>query len=222
MHDTTPAPGTPDEPSGVPFEEFYADYFPRLVAAAKAITGNEHTAQDAAQYACTEASKRWERITHPKAYTRKVMVQYLRDYERLLDRFRPIPHYDVVLPGDCPVDERMKVLDILAALGGLPLKERRVMVLVGMCEMTGPEAAEALGESLGSVHTAASRARKKLRASLGFGTGQVSSGDGFLTPLGDPLFIALHDAAVWLARGIREAGDEGGAAGAGRGGGGRR
>lgn len=186
------------------FEVFYGQYFPRLVAGATAMGLDPQTARDAAQHACDQVLGRWDGIRHPKAYAHTVLARYVRDHQKGWRLFRPVAEFDIVLPGNCPVDERMKVLDILAALKELPRRQRQVMVLLGPCEFTVPEVAEALDVSVQTVYSASFLARKKLRRTLGLGPGPVTSGQNLHAALrADPLFVLIGDTVDWLTRGIR-------------------
>ncbi|MGW2619878.1 RNA polymerase sigma factor [Streptomyces sp. NPDC001500] len=204
MRDDSQAGGASDSGAEDTFEAFYQKYFRRLVAEGIAMGVDPQTARDAAQHACDQVLKYWDGISHPRAYALKVLARYIRDQQKWWRRFPPAAEFDIVLPGNCPVDERMKVLDILAALKQLPNRQRQVMTLLGPCELSIPETAEALGVSVQSVYNAAFAARKKLRYILGLGSGAITSGEGLHTALrGDPLTALISDTVDWLSRGIR-------------------
>ncbi|MFI2041237.1 sigma-70 family RNA polymerase sigma factor [Streptomyces bottropensis] len=189
------------------FEVFYGKYFRRLVAEATAMGVDPQTARDAAQHACSQVLKYWDGISHPRAYARTVLARYIRDQQKWWRRFGPVAEFDIVLPGNCPVDERMKVLDILAALNQLPRRQHQVMVLLGPCELSVRETAEALGVSDQSVYNAACEARKKLRLTLSLRPGPIAAGEGLhnlqMALREDPLMVLIGDAVDWLYRGIR-------------------
>jgi RNA polymerase sigma factor (sigma-70 family) len=57
--------------------------------------------------------------------------------------------------------------ELAAALAGLPLRDRDVLLLVALAGLTHDEIANALGIPYGTVGSRLNRARKKLRAQLG-------------------------------------------------------
>ncbi|MFI5642676.1 RNA polymerase sigma factor [Streptomyces goshikiensis] len=207
MSDVSSGDDASDTGSEDTFETFYGKYFLRLVAEATTMGVGSHTANDAAQHACDQVLKYWDQIRHPRAYARKVLVRYIRDQQKWWRRFGPTTEFDIVLPGNCPVEERMKVLDILAALKQLPRRQHQVMVLLGPCELTIPETAEALDVSVQSVYNAACAARKTLRLTLGLRSGPIASGEGLhelqRALREDPLMALIGDTVDWLSRGIR-------------------
>ncbi|WP_133915670.1 RNA polymerase sigma factor [Streptomyces sp. NBC_00582] len=183
---------------------FVARHSPLLVAKGLLICGSLYEAEAAAQYACDEALANWHDLRSPEAWTMTVTIRRLCRKKKLWHRLRPLPDHGIPLPGGCPVEERMKVLDLLALLDELPRRQRQVMVLRGELEMTPAEIAEVLEVSANSVSNATSVATAKLRFLLGREDRRVSSGDGLSSGVSeDHVLLRLREAADWLLRGIR-------------------
>ncbi|MFE6184285.1 RNA polymerase sigma factor [Streptomyces sp. NPDC056465] len=192
--------------SGLDFTAFYREFRPSLVGLGVLLCGNLQDAEDAAQCALEEARIRWADISHPRAYTRKALIRQLTGSRRWWHSFKSPAEQEIPLPGDSPVEEHMRVLDILAAVDKLPRRQRQVMSLLGEHELTVPEIAEILGVTTNAVHQNIHHARPKLRMLLALEPGPVSSGDRFaaLSP-SDELVVLLRTAVSLLRRGVRAA-----------------
>jgi hypothetical protein len=68
------------------FEDFYAAAWPRAVRLAHLLTGLSSAAEDLAQEAFTQMSKRWSTIEHPPAYLRVALVHASQSWHRTRQR----------------------------------------------------------------------------------------------------------------------------------------
>ncbi|MER5637789.1 SigE family RNA polymerase sigma factor [Kitasatospora sp. NPDC002227] len=152
------------------FSSFVQGRWNGLVRTAYLLTGNRHDAEDLAQTALTKVYASWRRVRrsdHPDAYLRRVLVTCN------IDRFRkrrPHEHPTDELPepygprqGDAShqVDQRQV---LLAALAGLPPRQRAVVVLRYWEDLSAEQTAAALGCSVGTVKSQAAKGLAKLRA----------------------------------------------------------
>jgi RNA polymerase sigma-70 factor (sigma-E family) len=152
------------------FTEFAAVSFHRLRRAAFLLTGNAQQAEDAAQTALVKTYVTWRRVLRqdPYAYTRRIMVNHLKDQWR-----RPIREDSHELaqmpeppPGRDVADDVAEQQWLMAALAQLADRERAVVVLRHYCDLSEKEVAAELDIALGTVKSLSSRALTKLRVSL--------------------------------------------------------
>jgi RNA polymerase sigma-70 factor (sigma-E family) len=153
--------GTADEEFG----EFMRGRWPAMVRLAYALTGDRGHAEDVAQSAFARAYASWGRVRRvgdPDAYVRRIVLNENRK------RFRGhrVPED---LPGTLPEtacgapsgpEDREALLD---ALGRLGPRQRAVIVLRYLLDMSEAETAAALNCSVGTVKSQASRALATLR-----------------------------------------------------------
>jgi RNA polymerase sigma-70 factor (sigma-E family) len=150
------------------FADFVAQWSPALLRVAFLLTGDRWLAEDLLQTALLKTSRRWSQIADHQAaypYVRRVLVTTQAGWRRrrrvtevLLDH----------LPDDrSPSVESAAVPGrALAALGTLPPRMRAVIVLRYHEDLSEAETAAALGCSIGSVKSQASRGLARLRALL--------------------------------------------------------
>ncbi|MGW2253207.1 SigE family RNA polymerase sigma factor [Kitasatospora sp. NPDC001660] len=182
------------------FQAFTRTRWAHLVRTAYLLTGDWHHAEDLAQTALAKAYRSWRRVSKadsPDAYVRRMLVTCNSDRfrkRRVAERLtEALP--EVAAPGDAvgQIDQRRSLLDALVAL---PARQRAVVVLRYWDDRTEAEVAQALGCSLGTVKSQASKGLAKLRAHPGlaampagpgvsegrFVPGRISSGlDEFIT-----------------------------------------
>src|SRR5690606_10195447 len=120
--------GTRDEQ----FEAFVADVGPYLLRVALLLSGDRSRAEDLVQTTFERTYRSWERARRrdPRAYARKVLVN-LR-----IDRWRGVRREVLTAPDSLPQPSMPSHADsadgrnvVVQALAGLPLAQRRVVVL---------------------------------------------------------------------------------------------
>ena len=152
-------------------EALYAAHWRRLVALAASLLGETASAEEVVADAFVALHRRWGRLDDRAAavgYLKQTVVNGARDVLRhraVTDRRRPLP--DPVADG--PEDVAVRAWEhrlVLAALEGLPPRQREVLVLRYQGELSEQDIAETLGISRGSVKTHAHRGLSALRAAL--------------------------------------------------------
>jgi RNA polymerase sigma-70 factor (sigma-E family) len=147
------------------FDEFVVSRSPRLLRTAYLLTHDWTQAEDLLQTALARAWEAWRRIQgDPEPYVRRILVNaYASWWRRKWNGERPTAELPEPPPGGHPqtrVDDRDQVWQ---ALRRLPKRQRAVLVLRYFEDLSEVEIAEALGCSVGTVKSQASRALAKLR-----------------------------------------------------------
>lgn len=152
------------EPSG--FSDFVERHSRALLRAAWLMTGDWPTAEDLVQTAFVAAWRHWAKIAHQDAagaYTHKVLVRtYLRSRRRRWTAEIPT----MELPERSARDETAHVdlaTTLASALTQLPTKQRSVIALRYLMDLSEGDTATALGCSVGTVKAQSSRGLAKLR-----------------------------------------------------------
>jgi RNA polymerase sigma-70 factor (ECF subfamily) len=148
------------------FEDEFAPLYRAGYRVAYRLSGSREDAADCAQEACARAYTDWKRLIRRGDVTPwviRVSGNLAIDRWRKLQRARRIPPADDVA---APSSDR---LDLARALDALPRRQREVIVLRYIADMSEVAVADALGCSLGTVKTHASRALVALRRTLGNG-----------------------------------------------------
>lgn len=143
----------------------------RLLRTAYLLTGDVHAAEDLVQTALAKLYLAWDRVSDAPsvdAYARKILVNEHTSMWRRLWRHREVVSdtsaYDVPTRGE----EYDGVGDLLwTAVRALPERQRAVVVLRYYEQLSEKETADALGVTLGTVKSQASRALDTLRTHLG-------------------------------------------------------
>jgi RNA polymerase sigma-70 factor (sigma-E family) len=147
------------------FAEFARASYGGLRHAAYLLTGDRHSAEDAAQTALARTYAAWPRVRRDDAYAyaRKVLVNHLTD--RWRRRLREYPVGD--LPDGAgtpdPADEVALRHWVTGALATLTVKERAVIVMRYLFDLPEAAVARDLGVTVGTVKSTSSRALAKLR-----------------------------------------------------------
>jgi RNA polymerase sigma-70 factor (sigma-E family) len=155
-------------------EEDYVEYvrsrLPRLHKVAYLVLGDGDQADDAVQDALTVLYRRWGHLAEVEnldAYVRTMVVRACLAYRRrrwsrvLLRADAPD---SVVASGSSGVDDRVVVR---AALHRLPHRQRVVVILRFLCDLSVAEVAQVLGCSDGTVKSRTHHGLRTLRATLG-------------------------------------------------------
>ncbi len=144
----------------------------RLYRMALAWSGEHATADDLVQEALTKALQNRAQLRDQdklNAWLFRILANCWR--EHLRRRRTDVPFEDDhVVNWHCPEkehQERQLVARVRGGIGGLPPRDRQVLTLVDLEEMSYAETAEVLEVPIGTVMSRLSRARARLRAALG-------------------------------------------------------
>jgi RNA polymerase sigma-70 factor (sigma-E family) len=145
------------------FDEFVAARSTRLLRTAYLLTRDHALAEDLLQTALTKAWFAWSRIERdPEPYVRKILVNTFASWWRRRwngeQAYAEPPEPEPAGPG--ATDDRH---DLWTAMGRLPRRQRAVVVLRYVEDLTEAETARVLGVSLGTVKSQTSKALAKLR-----------------------------------------------------------
>ena len=159
-----------------PFHDQLAAETPALRVLARALTRNEHRAQDLVQDTLMKAWASRDRF-RPDTRLRAWLCTILRNtfYSDLRKRRREVEDVDDIFASrlsEGPGQEHALALkEFVAALADLPVTQREALVLVGGAGFTHEEAAQVCGCAVGTVKSRVSRARARLSEVLGIGRG---------------------------------------------------
>jgi RNA polymerase sigma-70 factor (sigma-E family) len=144
------------------FAGFMDARLPHLVKFGWALTGDEHSAADLVQDALERALLNWSRIQgDPEPYVRRIMVNRNVSIWRKLRRERVTDQVPEALVEDSRHDEAL-----FAALRVLPPRQRAVIALRYLEDLTEVEVARVLGCAVGTVKSQSSSAIATLRVLL--------------------------------------------------------
>ena len=149
------------------FREFMVSRWPELVRLGYALTGDRWLAEDLAQTALASACTSWWRVRRaddPDAYVRRILINASnRRFRRRrpAEEARGLPEAPLADPAAL-ADQRS---DLMAALRGLPPRQRAIIVLRYWADLNDAQVAALLGCSEGTVRSQAWRALAKLRVS---------------------------------------------------------
>ncbi len=105
------------------FDEFFVDRFAELSRLAFLLTGSSGAAEEIAQDACEQVFRRWDDVTHPRAYARVAVVNGARAWGRRRAR-RVASSAEADVASAVDADE----IAVRAVLADLPQDEREVLV----------------------------------------------------------------------------------------------
>jgi len=148
------------------FEEFVQAHGDSLIRLSYALCGDRGRAEDAVQEALTRLYLRWGRVDDPLPYARRCVVNATNDEWRRLSRRSQRESAAAELPVELPAALEDLVADrdrLLQALRQLPYGQRAVIVLRYWHQLSEPETAQILGNSVGTVKSQTSRAIGQLR-----------------------------------------------------------
>lgn len=157
-------------------DQEFADYFAArsisLRRLAFALSGDWHLADDLVQHTFLQLYRHWRRLESQTidAYSRRTLVNAFLSHRRRFRREHVVaePPDGVAPPGADPGGGE----DLAAALAILPPRQRTLVVLRHLEDMSVADAAELLGITEGTVKSQTARALEKLRDSLSFTRGR--------------------------------------------------
>jgi RNA polymerase sigma-70 factor (sigma-E family) len=149
---------------GDDFDDFVRGSSTRLLRTAVLLTGDRAAAEDLVQEMYERLYVHWRRIhTAPEAYARKTLASLSANRWRSRSRKPEVSlgtHDEPTPDGSDSLAVREQ---LLSALQQLPPRQRAVIVLRYYEDLTEAQTADALGCSLGTVKSQASRALDRLR-----------------------------------------------------------
>jgi len=157
-----------DETDQLAFERFVAEHGDRLLRAAYGLCGDWQHAEDLVQPVLVTLARRWSTVhTNPMGYAYRSLVRANIDRWRVLRR-RPevlLDPHDLrgLGPSTAPAGTEDH-LAVLAALRRLPPRQRAIVVLRYLQDLSEADTAAALGITVGAVKSGAARALARLRS----------------------------------------------------------
>ena len=155
------------------FERMVHDHKDRIFAASLAMTGNRHDAEEVAQDTflrayralCTYSPERIRELKE-RAWLHRIAVNVVRNrvrgvHPRLVELNGS--EQDVAPGPESLALRRAEIDDVVAGLAALPVRYREAVVLRFVQDLSYAEAAEALGQPVGTVKSNVHRALKMLR-----------------------------------------------------------
>lgn len=152
-------------PTPTRLEDFYPPAYQRLVGALVVMGVPPHAATDVAQEAFVRLIPRWPKIRdydRPESWLRTVAWRIWLNDRRHARRISDAEAPEGALPAQDPTVHD----DLTAALAGLPVGQREVVVLHYLADLTVAGVAAELGIAEGTVKSRLSRARATLAQAL--------------------------------------------------------
>jgi RNA polymerase sigma-70 factor (sigma-E family) len=147
------------------FERFVAEHGDRLLHTAYGLCGDWQHAEDLVQQALITVARRWDAIeSNPLGYAYRCVVRSNIDRWRSRSR-RPevlLDPHDIAAAGPSVSDTHDDDA-VLAVLRTLPPRQRAIVVLRYLQDLSEADTAHALDISVGAVKSGASRALTRLR-----------------------------------------------------------
>jgi RNA polymerase sigma-70 factor (sigma-E family) len=153
-------------PAVVTFEEAFPVLVRDAYRVAYRLLGDRAEAEDVAQEACARAYSRWSSVRdHAEPWCVRVAsnlaLDRLRSRSRSLRRDAELAHAGGVAPAFAGMSADR--VDLVRALTSLPRRQREVVVLRYLGDLSEAQTADVLGCSVGSVKTHSSRGLARLR-----------------------------------------------------------
>jgi RNA polymerase sigma factor (sigma-70 family) len=154
-----------DPPS---YDEHFPELHRRAYAVAYRLLGLGATAEDIAQETLARAYVRWSKVGgEPTGWCVTVALNLALDQLRSTERDRRRQRQLITLGSDTSRDPYVaERVDLYAALRSLPRRQRQIVALRWIGDLSEAQTAAALGVSLGTVKSQASRGLDALRAHL--------------------------------------------------------
>jgi RNA polymerase sigma-70 factor (sigma-E family) len=152
---------------GSDFDEFVTAAATRLLRVAYGLTGDRGAAEDLLQDVLERLYVAWPRVEDPMAYSRRALVNHSANRWR-----RRARHPEVALTAGherAAADPTSRADDrdaLVRALATLPARQRAVIILRFLDDLSEADTAAALGCSAGTVKSQTARALGRLRIAL--------------------------------------------------------
>jgi RNA polymerase sigma-70 factor (sigma-E family) len=149
----------------------YADFFAARAVCLRrlgyALSGDWHLAEDLVQQTFLQLYRHWRRLDQPTldAYARRTLVNAYLSHRR--NRRRETVLADVPDRSAAGDPDVLTQVDIRRALDMLPPRQRALVVLRHLEDVSTAEAAEILGIAEGTVKSQTAHGLAKLRSALG-------------------------------------------------------
>ena len=154
-----------DERAEAPaFEDEFDRLFGRAFTVARRLTGDASAVEDLAAEAVARAYARWHTVRNydfRDAWVARVVTNLAIDASKKRRKFD-----QVFVSHDCS-DETVLRLALLDALRRLPRREREMVALRFLADMSVDDVADSLGVTSGTVKATVHRALQKLRTDFG-------------------------------------------------------
>lgn len=152
------------------FTEFATSRWATLFRFAYLLTGNAPDAEDCVQVALVKAYAKWskiERLDHPEAYVRKIVLNHAIDASRRRNRSVQVEPIHELPPQTSHDETTVNRLTVWDAVRRLPARQRAVIVLKFYADASEEQAAAMLGCSRGTVKSQTHDALRNLERMLG-------------------------------------------------------
>lgn len=164
------------------FQQFTVSRWPALARLAYGLTGDRWAAENLAQIALASAYAAWSRVRRaddPDAYVRKILISAWNGRFRRRQAAAEVQVLEEAgqEPASDPAGAIGERPAPLAALAGLPPRQRAVIVLRYWAGMTDAQVAAMLGRPEITVRSQAARALAKLRSSAGLTVAELADGE---------------------------------------------
>jgi len=146
------------------FADFYVAHRDSVYRAVLVTTRNPHRAEDAVQEAFLRAYDRWETVQHherPRAWVARVALNVATSWWRRHRREQGSPPDRPAAPDTRPMDS-----DLVRLVWALPKRQRQVVALRVLADLSVTDAAAALGIAEGTIKATLHRALRRLREDL--------------------------------------------------------
>ncbi len=148
------------------FEDWYRDQHPRLASAILTLSRDPDLSADVADEAFSRALERWPRVSEmasPEGWVYRTAVNLLhRKRRRRQVERRLLRHSTMASPASDPGWDP----DLLAAIAGLPERQRLAVALHYIADLSVDDTAEAMGVQPGTVMATVHAARANLHKTL--------------------------------------------------------
>jgi RNA polymerase sigma factor (sigma-70 family) len=148
----------------VTFEEAFEPMRRAAYRAAYRLLGERAAAEDVAAEAVARAYARWSSVSdHAEPWVIRVATNLALDVGR---RRATASDRQVLLVAEAPADQVERRLDLQAALRALPRRQREVVVLRFLGDLSEKATADALALNVGTVKSHAARGLSRLRETV--------------------------------------------------------